>query len=238
MGKKKLQLLLILCAVLSPACAYIVVPSDLMVTPTSTTTLGWSGVITSIEKSDPGVLHIEISIKNDTQAWSAMNALANKPAIFVASDGQKTNCETVFIGTGETRLAPGFQVRGYTVGTKTKPSTQLLYIECKGNLDSSSASLTIDYSYITGAYDLHIPSVPVNETMILDLDQVSTNLQYPVDTPVAGLIEKIGDKVSAINSFSLTSLMLNVPIQVLSYSGRLRIQVITRIMSISVLRQW
>ncbi len=203
MGKKRILLLLIIFALLSPACAYIVVPADLKATPTSTATLGWSGVVTNIEKVDAGDWRIEIAIKNDTQAWSAMNAAANKPAILVSSTGQKTNCNTVNVGTGETRLAPGFQVRGYTAGTRKEPITQLLYVDCPGLADRAGAKLAIDYSYITGAYDLHIPSVPVNATMTLDLDQVDNNLQYPVSAPVTGLIEKIGDKVSAINSFSL-----------------------------------
>ncbi len=203
MGKKKVFLLLIILALISPACAYIVVPADLKATPTSTATLGWTGVATNIQKTETGDWRIEIAIKNDTQAWSAMNAAANKPAIMLSSKEQKTNCEKLIVGTGETRLAPGFQVRGYTSGTRKEPITQLLYVDCPGLADPAGAKLSIDYSYITGAYDLHIPSVPVNATMTLDLDQVDNNIQYPVSTPVAGLIEKIGDKISAINSFSL-----------------------------------
>ena len=68
---------------------------------------------------------------------------------------------------------------------------------------TTGAKLAIEYKYITGAYDLHIPSVPINETMILDLDQVAKDIQYPVTAPMTGLVEKIGDKVSAINSFAL-----------------------------------
>ncbi len=203
MSKKRLLILLTLFALLSSACAYIVIPADLMVTPTSTVSLGWSGVITNIEKSDAGDLHIEFSIKNDTQDWSAINAAENKPATIITSDGKKTNCETVYIGTGGTRLAPGFQVRGYIAGTKKDPKTQLLYADCKGIDKSSGAKLSIEYTYITGAYDLHIPSVPTTETMTLDLDQVAKDIQYPVSNPTAGLVEKIGDKVSAINSFAL-----------------------------------
>jgi len=203
MGKKKMLLVLTFCALLSFACKYVVVPADLMVTPTATGLHGWSGVVTNIERSDSGDLHIEITIMNDTQDWSAMSADNNEPAILIARDGQKTNCDTVFVGTGETRLAPGFQVRGYTTGTKQDPQTQLLYVDCKSIADSAGAKLSIEYTYVTGAYDLHIPSVPINATMILDLDQVVSDMQYPIFTPVAGLVEKTGDKVSAISSFSL-----------------------------------
>ena len=203
MGKKKLLILVTFIALLTSACAYIVIPADLMVTPTSTVSLGWSGVITNIEKSGDGNLHIEFSIKNDTQDWSAINAIESKPATIIASDGKKTNCDSVYIGTGETRLAPGFQVRGYTTGTKKDPKIQFLYADCKGIKEPTGAKLAIEYSYITGAYDLHIPSVPITETMILDLDQVVKDIQYPVTAPATGSVDKIGDKISAINNFAL-----------------------------------
>jgi hypothetical protein len=203
MGKKKLLILLTIITLLSSACAYIVIPADLMVTPTSTVSLGWSGVITNIEKSGTGDLHIEFSIKNDTQDWSAINATQNKPAMVITSDGKKTNCDTVYIGTGDTRLAPAFQVRGYTVGTIKDQKTQFLYAECKGIADTKGAKLVIEYTYITGPYDLHIPSVPTTETMTLDLDQIAKDIQYPVKAPATGSVDKIGDKISAINSFSL-----------------------------------
>ena len=76
-------------------------------------------------------------------------------------------------------------------------------MDCKGIEEPPGAKLAIDYSYITGAYDLHIPSVPITETMILDLDQVAKDLQYPVTAPCTGSVDKIGDKISAINNFSL-----------------------------------
>jgi hypothetical protein len=77
-------------------------------------------------------------------------------------------------------------------------------VECKGAAESPGSKLSIGYSYITGAYDLHVPSVPTSETMDIDLDQVASDLKYPVGTPVEGLIKKMGDKINAINSFTLT----------------------------------
>jgi hypothetical protein len=141
---------------------------------------------------------------NNTQDWSAMQANPGKPAILTTHDGKRTNCDTVFVGTGGTSLAPGFQMRGYTGGTKQATKIQLLYVECKGAVTSPGSKLSIGYSYVTGPYDLHVPAVPVNETMVLDLDQVANDVKYPVDTPAAGLIEKVGDKINAINSFTLT----------------------------------
>lgn len=203
-GMKKMLIPLAVLTLMSLACAYIVVPADLLVTPTSVASKGWSGIVTNVGVTDVGDLHIDLTIKNDTQDWSAMQASEGKPAILTTSDGKKTNCETVFVGTGGTSLAPGFQMRGYTGGTKYKPQLQLLYVECAGAAASPGSKLSFGYSYATGPYDLHIPWVPVTATMTLDLDQVATDLKYPVATPVEGLIEKISDQIPAINNFTLS----------------------------------
>ena len=204
MGMKKVLIPIVLCTLLSFACRYIVVPPDLMATPTSVTSKGWSGVVTNISETDTGNLHIDLAIRNDTQDWSAMQVNEGRPAILTTSDGKRTNCNTVFVGTGGTSLAPGFQMRGYTSGTKNATRVQLLYVECEGAVASSGAKLSIEYSYVTGAYDLHVPSVPTNATLVLDLDQVVTDMKYPLAIPIANLIEKVGDKINAINNFTLT----------------------------------
>jgi hypothetical protein len=183
---------------------YIVVPADLLVTPTSVLSKGWAGVVTNISETDAGDLHIDLSIVNNTQDWSAMQANESKPAILTTQDGKRTNCDAVFIGTGGTSLAPGFQMRGYTGGIKNTPKIQPLYVECKGVILSPGSTLSMEYNYVTGPYDLHVPSVPVYETMVLDLDQIAGDLKYPIAMPVEGLIEKVGDKINAINSFTLT----------------------------------
>jgi hypothetical protein len=95
-------------------------------------------------------------------------------------------------------------MRGYTGGTRNSTKIQPLYVECKGAEASSGSKLSVGYSYVTGAYDLHVPSVPVNATMELELDQVAKDVKYPAATPVAGLIEKVGDKINAINNFTLS----------------------------------
>ena len=204
MGMKKVLIPTLLCALLSFACAYIVVPADLMVTPTSTASQGWGGVVTNVGTSDTGDLHIDLAIRNDTQNWSVMQADEGKPAILTTSDGKRTNCDTVFVGTGGTSLAPGFQMRGYTAGTKKEPQTQLLFVECKGAAASSGYKLSINYSYVTGDYDLHVPAVPVKGTITLELDDIAKGVKYPVATPVADLIVKSGDTIDAINSSLLT----------------------------------
>jgi hypothetical protein len=203
-GIRKGLIPIVLSALLSLACAYIVVPADLLVTPTSVASKGWSGIVTNLGKSDAGDLHVDLAIWNNTQDWSAMQADEGKPAILTTSDGKRANCDTVFVGTGGTRLAPGFQMQGYAGGTKTTTTIQRLYVECKGAAASSGSKVSIGYSYVTGAYDLHVPAVPVHETMDLDLDEVAKDVKYPMGTSMPGLIEKVGDKISAINSFTLT----------------------------------
>jgi len=201
---KKVLIPTLFFTLLSFACAYIVVPADLMVTPTSTASQGWSGVVTNVGETDTGELHIDLAIRNDTQNWSAMLADDGKPAILTTSDGKKTNCDTVFVGTGGTSLAPGFQMRGYTGGTKKEPVIQLLYVECEGAAVSSGSKLSINYSYIIGDYDLHIPAIPVKGTITLELDNIVNDMKYPVASPVAELIVKPGDKINAINNSLLT----------------------------------
>jgi hypothetical protein len=201
---KKVLIPILICAILSLACRYIVVPADLLATPTSVSSKGWSGLVTAISKTDSGGIHIDIALRNETQDWSAMQSDAGKPATLTTSDGKKTSCSTVNVGTGGTSLAPGFQMRGFTSGTKSSPQVQLLYVECEGTSASSGAKLSIGYNYITGPYDLHIPSVPVNATLVLDLDKVVPDLKYPIETPVSGLIENVGDEINAINNFTLT----------------------------------
>ena len=89
----------------------------------------------------PGDLHIESAIKNNTQDWSAMQADEGKPAILIPATDKKTNCDTVFVGTGGTSLAPGFQMRGYTAGTKTKPKSNFSMWNVKAIVASSGAKL-------------------------------------------------------------------------------------------------
>jgi hypothetical protein len=204
MGMKSVVVAILTCAALSLACAYIVIPPDLLVTPTSVASKGWSAIVTGVDASGGGSLHIDLAIRNDTQDWSSMQADQGKPAILASAAGQRANCDTVFVGTGGTSLAPGFQMRGYTAGTRQSPQIQLLYVECKGAEAAPGSKLSIRYSYVTGPYDLHVPSMPVNAGLTVNLDRVVQDVKYPVAVPVTGLIEKIGDKINAINSFTLT----------------------------------
>jgi hypothetical protein len=210
MRMKKLPIPILAFALLILVGGYLLNAGGFVVIPVSDTTpkpkgaQAWSAIVTNVNKNDAMDLHIDITIRNDTAEWSAMEAESGKPAVLISSNGKKTNCETVFIGTGGTSLPPGFQIRGYTGGTKKAPKIQPLYVECKGAEAAPGSKLSIGYSYVTGAYDLHIPSISVNKTWVLDLDQVVTDLKYPMAESVEGLIKKAGDKIDAINGFTLT----------------------------------
>jgi len=203
MRLRKALLLVLACALLLCACDYIVLPEDLD-TGESGESKGWSAVVTNIGTSDAGDLHVDLTIRNETLDWSAMQAVADKPAVLTAADGKTTNCDTVFIGTGDHRLAPGFQMRGYTAGTKAKPTTQPLYVECKGAEAAPGSTLSIDYSYVTGEYNYYYPDTNrVDSTLEVNLDQVATDLQYPIAEPIEGLIQKPGTEITAINDVIL-----------------------------------
>jgi hypothetical protein len=117
-------------ALITFACVYIVLPVDLD-TGEVIVSRGWNVVATNVSQTDAGDLHIDLSIRNDTGDWSAMQAAPGIPAV-LSSGGTDTDCGTVFVGTGGHRLAPGFQVRGYIGGTKAEQTTQLLYVDCAG----------------------------------------------------------------------------------------------------------
>jgi hypothetical protein len=58
---------------------------------------------------------------------------------------------------------------------------------------------------LTGEYNYYYPETnKVDATLTVDLDQVSTELKYPVAEPVEGLIQKPGAQITGINNVLLT----------------------------------
>jgi hypothetical protein len=185
------------------ACVYIVLPEGLE-TPEAivdgTELKAWNAIVTNVGKSDSGDLHIDITIRNDTGDWSTMRAVTEKPAILTTSDGKATNCDTVFVGTGGHRLAPGFQTRGYTTGKKDDLKTQLIYVECKGATVDAGSKLAIEYTSFEGILDDYDPEANKTEGVLeLNLDDVVADLQYPIATPVEGLIQDTGVSITALS---------------------------------------
>lgn len=195
-GFKKLPVLILLAAsVFIFACVYVVLPEGLE-HPDAADGAGsgvWSAVVTNVGTAGSGDLHVDVTIRNDTGDWSTMRSAADRPAILKTGDGKTMNCDTVFIGTGGHRLAPGFQLRGYTTGPEDAPQIQTLYVQCKGAVASSGSTLSIHYESFNGILDDYDPEANKSEgVMELNLDEVAADLTYPVAAPVDGLIQDPG----------------------------------------------
>jgi hypothetical protein len=205
--RKRLIPILLFTALLSFACVYVVLPEGLEAPDTIKGPGVWSAIVTNVGTSDAGDLHVDITIRNDTGDWSTMQAVPGKPAVLSTSDGKTTNCDTVFIGTGGHRFAPGFQLRGYTVNKDGTEETQLLYVECKGVTASAGSKLSIEYVSFNGIlddYDLEANSA--EGTLELNLDEVIADLTYPVAVPVDGLIQEPGTGITALSDNVVTLL--------------------------------
>ena len=206
-GKKILVLLLLVCTFLLSGCKYIVLPDDLDEFEDGPGSGVWSALVTNVGESETGDLHIDITIRNDTGDWSTMQAVANEPAVFTASDGKTTDCDTVFLGTGGHRLAPGFQARGFTAGKKGDLTTQTLYVECEGAVASAGSKLSIDYLSFTGILDDYDTEANKIEGVLeLNLDEVVTDLVYPIGVPVDGLIKDAGEGITGLSDNVVTLL--------------------------------
>lgn len=182
---------------------YVVFPSNVGGVKASPESNGWTVLATSLETTAAGDLRINLSIRNETAEWSAMQAAPGKPAT-LSADGKNTACETVFVGTGGHRLAPGFQMRGYTTGKKSAPVTQMIYVECKGAKATPGAKLSLDYSYVSGQYNYYEKEAgKVNAKLQIDLDALATDLQYPIAAPVEGLIQPAANEMVGLNKVVL-----------------------------------
>lgn len=201
--RKVLFLIVLVQSLFIFGCVYIVLPEGLD-EPAASESRGWSAVVTNVSQSETGALHIDLTLRNLTGDWSAMAAAADQPAVLTAG-GESTNCDTVFVSSGGHRLAPGFQMRGYTGGSKAEPATQLLYVECEGAEATPEAQLAIDYSYVTGQYNYYEPDAnKVDGTLEINLDEVAAGLTYPIAEPAAALIQRPATEIAALNGVTLT----------------------------------
>ncbi len=166
---------------------------------------GWIARATNVGLSEAGDLHIDLSILNETAEWSAMQAIANQPAVLKTGSGESINCDTVFVSTGGHYLAPGFQIKGYTTGTEAEPQTQMIYVECKGAKVEPKSKLLIDVNYVTGQYNYYDKTATeVSTELEVDLDDVNTDLQYPIVTEVEGLVLSPANAIAGLNGVELT----------------------------------
>lgn len=207
--KNILTLALLAYAIVSFACIYIVLPEGVEAPKAAQEgheQKAWYGYVTNVSQTAAGDLRIDITIRNDTGEWSTMRAVEGKPAILTGG-GKSTNCETVFVGTGGHRFAPGFQMRGYTAGKKSAPETQLLYVECKGAQAESGAKLVVEYVSFQGELDDYKPEEKkTTGTLELSLDDVAASLTYPIAEPVDGLILESGSSITGLSDNVVTLL--------------------------------
>jgi hypothetical protein len=171
-------------------CDYIVPPIDNS-TPTPVLSgQGWGAIVTGVSEAS-GALHVDLSLRNDTGDWSAMNVTASTATV-TDSAGKTSSCSTAFVGTsvfvndGGWFLPPGFVMKGYTGGTLAKPVAQLTYVECAGVAKAAGQKLAVKYTYITGPFNYYVPSQKTSGTLNLNLDKVVTDTKYPVAQKVGG----------------------------------------------------
>jgi len=196
-GNQKIFIIFLVLAMVSLGCKYIVIPEDLFTE--STASEGWGAQVTNVSQTEAGDLRIEIAIQNETGEWSSMQSVAGQPAV-LNSGGETYDCDQVFFGTGGHRLAPGFQMRGYTTGSKADPKTQLIYVECKGVQAEPGATLSIGYDYFMGDLDYyHQDSNQAAGTIELSLDEIATDLVYPVYEEIEGLAIPTDADIPAIS---------------------------------------
>lgn len=191
------------CVLVMGGCDYVVLPPE-DGAPAAASGKGWSAVATSVGPGGGG-LEVALTIHNETGAWSAMQAIAGRPAALTTADGKSADCATVIVGTGGHRLAPGLRMRGFVAGSGAQPTTELIRVGCAGAEASPGSRLTIEYSYVTGEYNYYAPDANrVNAKLEVKLDDVASGLDYPIAERIDGVIVARDVEITAINDVVLT----------------------------------
>ena len=208
MSLRKTLAALIVLGLAVTGCDYIVPPIDFSTPTPAGTSQGWAAIVTNVADAN-GSLHVDLSLRNNTNDWSAMNVAASNASVTDAT-GKSSSCATVFVGTsvfvndGGWYLPPGFLIKGYTAGSAAKPVAQLLYVECAGVTKSPGEKLAINYTYTVGAFNYYSAPQKFRGTLNLDLDKVVSDAKYPVAEKVASLtIDSPGKGIAAINKCTI-----------------------------------
>lgn len=207
-ARKSLTAAIAAAALSTFACVYVVLPEGLEANSAGAgTNAGWTGTATSLSEAHPGTLLIELTIRNDTGQWSTMRAADDRPAELTLNDGTTTECDSVEVGTGGHRLAPGFQVRGFTRSEDGEPVVQLIQVECEGATADTASTLSVEYFYFLGELDYYVEIEETNReagTMEVNLDEVATDLTYPVGTTIEGVIQPADAEITALSDNIVT----------------------------------
>ena len=173
----------------------------------ATASKGWSLIPTKITNSG-GVLHVDLTARNDSGAWSAMAAddPKDKPTTLTTKDGKSVPCDTVIVSTSGHYLPPDFQIRGFTLKDKT---VQTLYVECKADAQAVGSRLSIPYSFVTGEYDYYAQDkTKVAATLDVDLEQAPPTLTYPV-TAATEKVHTLSEPITVLNKCTFTNTAYN-----------------------------
>lgn len=210
MFSKSLRIpILLLCSFFTFACAYIVVPQDIVIPEKKDDSKdkNWSAVATNISNTATGDLHVDITIINNTADWSKLQALPDTPALLLTKDGKSTDCDVVQVSTGGHRLAPGFQMRGYVARIDGNLQTQLLNVECKNASVATGSILSIKYASFAGILDDYDPEANKSEGVLeIDLDEIFSDLTYPISTPIEGLVQPMDVSLTGLSENVVTLL--------------------------------
>jgi hypothetical protein len=80
-------------------------------------------------------------------------------------------------------------------------------VECKGATAAAGSTLSIDYVSFTGILDDYDAEANKSEDVLeLNLDEVATNITYPVAAPVDGLILPAGESITGLSENVVTLL--------------------------------
>jgi hypothetical protein len=195
-------------AIATAGCNYVVPPLEIGTPTPAVADSGWAGIVNNVTESG-GALHVDLSIVNNTNQWSAMDVSASSAR--VTGPGGSRDCAKVFVGTAVfvnsagLYLPPGFVMKAYTGGSLSKPQTQPLYVECAGVAKGPGQKLEISYRYISGDFNYYVATKPVSKTMTLELDSVVTDTKYPIAEQIESLkINKPGDVLEAINGCTIS----------------------------------
>lgn len=201
-GMVGLVALVALSAVLA-GCDYIVIPEQQATAPPAEAEGVWTAVATHVEETPDG-LQVDLAIRNDTAAWSAMEIPEGRSVTLVDASGDSHPCGTAVVETGGTSIPPGFIMRGFTGGTRADPQIELLRVVCEGAAPAAGSKLRIPYSFTTGEFNFYRPDPARNGTLEVDLDAPIENLAYPVGTEIGIPVTAVGEPIEAINKIALT----------------------------------
>ena len=97
------------------------------------------------------------------------------------------------------------QMRGYVGGSKAEPTIEPIRVECAGAEATPGSRLALVYTYVTGEYNYYDPDAGRTEgSLEVDLDQVASDLSYPIAEPIEGVVVAADAEITALNEVLLS----------------------------------